>query len=46
MMELEHVEQIKQMSSSKKISQHSHNILLNKVNEQLAPFDDDQVLSI
>ena len=46
MMEMEYVEHIKQMSSSKKINPHSRDILVNKIYDQFIPFDDNSVLNI
>jgi hypothetical protein len=46
LLEQEQAEQIKQLSSSKKINAHSHNILTNKITEKLALFPDDEVLNI
>lgn len=46
MLEQEQAELIRQMSSSKKINPHSHNILASKISEKLTQFRDDEVLNI
>ena len=42
----EHVDQIKLLSSTKKMNANSCHILVNKISEQLAVFPDDEPINI